>query len=75
MEFLYELREANTTVERLTEQKHWLNIITTVIIGFAIIVSLLLVFLFRSYRRAMRTNRILTATCRTRCTWRRKNEI
>ena len=59
LEFLYELREANTTVERLTEQKHWLNIITTVIIGFAIIVSLLLVFLFRSYRRAMRTNRIL----------------
>ena len=59
LEFLYELREANTTVERLTEQKHWLNIITTVIIGFAIIVSLLLVFIFRSYRRAMRTNRIL----------------
>ncbi|WP_288153227.1 helix-turn-helix domain-containing protein [uncultured Prevotella sp.] len=59
LEFLYELREANTTVERLTEQKHWQNIITTVIIVFAIIVSLLLVFLFRSYRRAMRTNRIL----------------
>ncbi|MDD6853146.1 MAG: helix-turn-helix domain-containing protein [Prevotella sp.] len=59
LEFLYELREANTTVERLTEQKHWLNIITTVIIGFAIIVSLLLVFIFRSYRRAMRTTRIL----------------
>ncbi|WP_288919917.1 helix-turn-helix domain-containing protein [uncultured Prevotella sp.] len=59
LEFLYELREANTTVERLTEQKHWLNIITTVIIVFAIIVSLLLVFIFRSYRRAMRTTRIL----------------
>lgn len=58
-EFLYELREANTTVERLTEQRHWQNIITTVIIIFAIIVTLLLVFIFRSYRRAMRTNRIL----------------
>ena len=51
-----ELTKVLRTLTRKNDKEKRSN---TLVIVFAIIVSLLLVFLFRSYRRAMRTNRIL----------------
>lgn len=59
LDFLYQLREVNNEVERLSAQHHWQNIVTGIIVGFAIIVNVLLVVLFVNYRKVKAMNRVL----------------
>ncbi|MGI6222499.1 MAG: helix-turn-helix domain-containing protein [Prevotella sp.] len=58
-EFLYQIRQANEEVQRLSEQRHWQNIIILIILGIALLTIFFLVLLYRNFRKVRTMNHVL----------------
>lgn len=59
LDFMYQLREVNAQVLKLSQQRHWQNVIITMVVAFALVVSVLLAILYVSFRRVRAKNVIL----------------